>query len=109
PIKSLIEHAMALNSAESISLYWIDESQWGHYMHNLCRSWSDALDNFRYTPLVAASEPEFRYTLDGIVSEVRELSGHDAYVAGPKTRAAAIAEHLNGSGLPMAQLFVDYL
>ncbi|MHB8563851.1 MAG: 2Fe-2S iron-sulfur cluster-binding protein [Acidiferrobacteraceae bacterium] len=109
PVKSLIEHAMALNSAESISLYWIDESQWGHYMHNLCRSWSDALDNFRYTPLVAASEPEFTHTLDGIVSEVRELGGHDAYVAGPKTRAEAIAERLNRSGLPMAQLFVDYL
>ena len=23
----------------------------GHYLDNLCRSWSDALDNFRYAPL----------------------------------------------------------
>jgi CDP-4-dehydro-6-deoxyglucose reductase len=109
PIKSLIEHAMALNAAESISLYWINESQWGHYMHNLCRSWSDALDNFRYAPLIAASEPELKRTLDGIASEVRDLGKHDIYVAGPKTWAEIIAKYLNGSGLPMTQLLLDYL
>ncbi len=51
PIKSLIEHAMALEAAESLSVIWLAPAADGHYLDNLCRSWSDALDDFRYLPL----------------------------------------------------------
>ncbi|MCK7580125.1 MAG: hypothetical protein MZV65_33595 [Chromatiales bacterium] len=37
PIKSLIEHAMALNEAESLHLYWLASPPHGHYLGNLCR------------------------------------------------------------------------
>ena len=52
PIKGLIEHAMALDSAEDIYLYWIARNNGGHYLHNLCRSWNDALDNFHYRQII---------------------------------------------------------
>ena len=48
-VKSLIEHAMALDTAENIYLYWITTPGNSHYLGNLCRSWDDALDNFRFT------------------------------------------------------------
>jgi CDP-4-dehydro-6-deoxyglucose reductase, E3 len=48
PIKGLIEHAMALDSAEDIYLYWLSDVAERHYLGNLCRSWDDALDNFHF-------------------------------------------------------------
>jgi len=54
-IKGLIEHAMALDVAEKIFLFWIADSEDNHYLNNLCRAWNDALDNFEYVPLKAAS------------------------------------------------------
>jgi CDP-4-dehydro-6-deoxyglucose reductase len=55
PVKSLIEHAMALDIAETIDLFWITTPDNSHYLGNLCRSWDDALDNFSYTPLKASA------------------------------------------------------
>ncbi len=51
PIKSLIEHAISLDYQENISLFLISTHSKQHYHHNLCRSWQDALDNFRYIPI----------------------------------------------------------
>lgn len=59
PVKGLIEHAMALDSAENIHLYWIAEGNDGHYLHNLCRSWNDALDNFYYNRISVDSSPNW--------------------------------------------------
>ena len=47
PIKSLIEHAVTLEHAEFIHLYWFHTEN-KPYMHNQCRAWEDALDNFKY-------------------------------------------------------------
>jgi CDP-4-dehydro-6-deoxyglucose reductase len=54
-VKGLIEHAMALDVAEKIFLFWIADSEDTHYLNNLCRAWNDALDNFEYVPLKATS------------------------------------------------------
>ncbi len=47
PIKSIIEHAIALEYSAPIYLF-----RSGHndkpYLHNLCRSWTDAFDDFEY-------------------------------------------------------------
>jgi CDP-4-dehydro-6-deoxyglucose reductase len=53
-IKGLIEHAMALDVAEKIYLFWVADSEAANYLNNLCRAWNDALDNFEYVPLEAA-------------------------------------------------------
>ncbi len=49
-IKGLIEHAMALDAAERILLVRVDRDG-TPYLHNLCRAWNDALDNFDYVTL----------------------------------------------------------
>lgn len=52
PIKSLIEHAIALEYSEAITLTRF--SQFAKpYLHNLCRSWNDALDDFTYHSIIA--------------------------------------------------------
>ncbi len=54
-IKGLIEHAMALDVAEHIYLFWVAADEEPPYLNNLCRAWNDALDNFDYVPLTAAA------------------------------------------------------
>jgi len=102
PAKSLIEHAMALDTAESLALYWIASQGHGHYLDNLCRAWSDALDDFRYVPLAG----EDAGALARIAQDHPRLDGHDVYVSGPAAWAQAFGAQLLERGLPPAQLFV---
>ena len=104
PIKSLIEHAMALNAAETMHLYWLaDPTRGGHYQHNLCRSWTDALDNFRYTPLTGTVDAAIAH----ITGDLDALSKYDVYIAGTEPAATQAATALPAQGLPPHQLFVD--
>ncbi len=101
PIKSLVEHAMALEAAEAIYLYWIASREGGHYLHNQCRAWADALDNFHFTPLVAAGD--YRAVIGTIVTNHARLSEFDVYAAGPQPFLSAAQSGLLGHGLPPAQ------
>jgi len=105
PIKSLIEHAMALDAAESLHLIWIARDAGGHYLDNLCRSWGDALDNFHYTPIVSDDESAPQQALQ----DHPRLAECDVYVAGPAPWASAAEFQLLEQGLPRAQLFVSAL
>jgi CDP-4-dehydro-6-deoxyglucose reductase len=112
PIKSLIEHAMALEAAESLSLVWIASAQGGHYLDNLCRSWGDALDDFQYRPLTldgSASPAVVERALTPVLKNYPALDACDVYVAGPESLTNAAAYLLLDRGLPRAQLFVNTL
>jgi CDP-4-dehydro-6-deoxyglucose reductase, E3 len=113
PIKSLIEHAMALDAAESLHLVWIAAGAGGHYLDNLCRSWGDALDNFRYTPLTAqralSDEAVQEDLLEPLLREQPRLADCDVYLAGPGPWAGAAEFLLLEHGLPRPQLTVSAL
>ena len=113
PIKSLIEHALALDITDSLHLYWLAPSGRGHYLSNLCRAWSDALDNFFYTPLelpaTAANDLErFKAELMRVVHDHKVLRDCDVYVAGAPALLDAARELLVAKGLPEAQLLLGY-
>ncbi|MDH3318171.1 MAG: 2Fe-2S iron-sulfur cluster-binding protein [Betaproteobacteria bacterium] len=113
PIKSLIEHAMALDAAETLHLYWIAHGTGGHYLDNLCRSWSDALDNFRYEPIAAQralpDDEALQAALRQVLRDHPRLGDSDVYVAGPAPWASAAEFQLLEHGLPRAQLYVSPL
>jgi CDP-4-dehydro-6-deoxyglucose reductase len=113
PIKSLIEHAMALDAAETLHLCWIASDRGGLYLDNLCRSWSDALDDFRYTPLTAkdalSDEKVLQDLLQALLQEEPSLADCDVYLAGPGPWASAAEFQLLEHGVPRAQLLVDAL
>lgn len=104
PVKSLIEHAMAVDVAESMHLYWI-ATDGRHYLHNLARSWADALDSFHYTPL-DVDAGRLSEVLTGIVSGYADLTEYDIYLAGPERAVVPIEAVLLAAGLPRAQLFI---
>lgn len=102
PIKSLIEHAMARDTAELFHLYWTADDR-GHYLNNLCRSWSDALDNFQYTALTAPANKSAP-VWNRLAQDHPDLSGFDVYVAGPEPFVKTARQRLTELGLPEDQL-----
>lgn len=81
PIKSLVEHAIAIDNAATMHLFRIDAVPHGSQLGNLCRSWHDALDNFVYHRLEPEAAPaEVVERISGIS---RDLAGTRLYVAAP--------------------------
>jgi len=103
PIKSLLEHAMALEASERLCLYWLATQPGGHYLSNLCRSWADALDNFSYTPL-AAEQGDAAEMVRRIGAEHADLNAFDIYLAGPEAFVDAVSMELLEHGFPRTQL-----
>ena len=102
PINSLIEHAIAADEAESISLYWASSQPGGQYLPNLCRAWAAALDEFSYLPLLADDLPA---TLAANVA----LPLSDVYLAGAAEIVVPLAAQLLAAGVPPQQLHVEEL
>ncbi len=109
PIKSLIEHAMAADNVEYIHLYWIVSSPQGHYLSNLCRAWSDALDNFTYVALGlvkthgVSGQKAVAEQLERIVADHPVLDEFETYVAGPESLVQTTEQVLRTAGIPPAQ------
>ena len=109
-IKSLIEHAMALEVAESLHLYWAASPGGGHYLDNLCRSWGDALDDFTYAPLkvhASATQAAVESLLRESMQTHTGLDGSDCYVSGPALFAQAAKQALLERGVPRDRVFID--
>jgi CDP-4-dehydro-6-deoxyglucose reductase, E3 len=107
PIKSLVEHAISIDSAEWMHLYLLDEPAWSTYVRNLCRSWRDALDQFQFTLLPAGTTvPEI---VDQIGIEHADAARSLVYVAGPAARVQEFATDVRrlpdcGEGRPKVTL-----
>jgi len=100
PIKSLIQHSMSLDLAETMDLHWIAD-QAGHYQNNLCRSWADALDNFSYIPHPHGSGVDT--SVAGIVATYPDLRRFDVYVAGTMEQLQIAKRMFVAHGLPEQQ------
>ena len=107
PIRSLVEHAMALELAESIQLVWVAEDKQDRYLDNLCRSWTDALDDFYYHPVDAGLEMDVENISREIIKQLNlepgKLADHDCYIAGEESFANACKKIMISSGLPTGQ------
>jgi CDP-4-dehydro-6-deoxyglucose reductase len=91
---------MSLEIAEAMYLYWAADGV-GHYQDNLCRAWTDALDDFVYQPMAVASGPA--NVAEAILAHHPNLVRADIYAAGPAAfldalRAGALAHGLSPLG-----------
>jgi CDP-4-dehydro-6-deoxyglucose reductase len=106
PIKSLIQHAMSLELAESMDLHWLADEA-GHYQDNLCRTWTDALDNFNYLP--HAPTDDLESLLRSIVMDYPDLHRFDIYAAGTAMQLQRARAHFVSAGLHEARWFAEVL
>jgi CDP-4-dehydro-6-deoxyglucose reductase len=104
PIKSLIQHAMSLDLAETMDLHWLADGS-GHYQNNLCRAWADALDNFNYIPHERSNDLET--TLAGIATDYPDLHRFDVYASGTTPQLQIAKELFLKHGLPVQHWFAS--
>jgi len=105
PVKSLIEHAMATDVTESISLDWLALRADGHYLANQCRAWAAALDGFRYAPHTAADAAAGARAVVAALAGALPLAQHDVYVAGPAAFVEAAGAALAAAGAAADRTF----
>jgi CDP-4-dehydro-6-deoxyglucose reductase len=101
PVKSVIEHALSVDSAPAIALYWATQRPGGHYLANQCRAWAEALDNFRYRALDAA---DAETAAAAALAEGGDPAAWDVYVAGARDFVDSAAARLHAGGVPSAQI-----
>jgi CDP-4-dehydro-6-deoxyglucose reductase len=107
PIKSLIEHAMALDVAENLYLYWITTPGNSHYLGNLCRSWDDALDNFSYRALEATDTRPVTELLTEIITDLDAVQELDFYVCTPGPLLEPVETVLTDNGVDLSRLRLE--
>lgn len=116
PVMGLIGHALSLETAETLHLYWAALSAEDIYLPNQCRAWEDALENFRYTPLVmegvrstagVQGEKRLRALLEAVRQDYPDPAGYDFYVAGPEAQVTATQALLREWGVPEGQLYAE--
>lgn len=114
PVKSLIEHALSLDTGEAIHLYWIGSHDSNIYLPNVARAWADALDNFHYTALVAGydlanlsgkREETLQTMLHGMIKDRDELLNSDVYISGQEPATRVAEQYFLDMGLPKARVF----
>lgn len=121
PVKSIIEHAIAMDVPQPVHLYWLAR-EGGFYLENYCRSWEDAMDNFIYTPLKVQGgdgndpfiHPEIaarNFVLAGqrVGADHPDLSGFDCYLSGPESTMQPLIEQLQVYGLRKERTRVDFM
>jgi CDP-4-dehydro-6-deoxyglucose reductase len=105
PIKSLAEHAIAIDRAVTLHLLRIDDLPPGSHIGNLCRSWHDALDNFSYARLPSTLGPAD--TLKELLQRFPRLDGCDLYVAAPQAWLTGLREALDRAETSPSTLKLD--
>jgi CDP-4-dehydro-6-deoxyglucose reductase len=114
PIKSLIEHAMSLEAAEAIHLFWMGSKESSIYLPNIPRSWADALDNFHYTQTVVdfdlanmngKREESLKQILKAILQEHPNVKEGDIYIAGSSVANHIAEQFFLDLGLPKTRVF----
>ncbi len=104
-IKSLVEHALALDLAERIHLYWIVREESHLYMKNICRSWNDALDNFHFYPLILNTDSQSSSTkIIDAIDKNNDIEQMDYYISGSKIMIEQLSHALSNKGCQPDQI-----
>jgi CDP-4-dehydro-6-deoxyglucose reductase, E3 len=109
PVKSLIEHALSMDSAPSISLFWLATRPDGHFLANQCRAWSEALDPFEYT--LSTHDDAATGACQMAASMRADLFDIDCtyYIAGPRAFADGLLRELTAAGVPAQRLHSEVI
>jgi len=106
PIKSLVEHALALEKEQSMYLFWIMPKNRAHYQANYCRAWEDAFDGFVYMPMsIDHADVEFENLARRIIARCPSEADIDLYLAGPVLMKKQMRSLFIRRGTPEQRIF----
>ena len=109
PVKSLVEHALALDASPSLTLFWLATRSDGHFAQNQCRAWSQALDQFDYELVTNADVVAGAcHISEAMRADLFDIDC-DFYLAGPEVFVRTLHEGLRASGVPAAQIFAQVM
>lgn len=104
PVKSLIEHALALDNSPSLSLFWLATQSDGHFLANQCRAWGEALDQFEYELITQSDMAQgTQQMVQAMRADLFDIEC-DFYLAGPEAFVQALHQDLRAAGVPSAQI-----
>ena len=110
PLLAILRELRAAGSAPPVHLYYGTRPGGIPHAEELARLACD-LPGFEFLPVELPSDGPLRARLGPIVRrigrEVRDASGHDAYVAGPVALCDAVESLLTAKGLPERRIFAE--
>ena len=117
PVKGIIEHMLFNNIQRDIILYRGARQLQDLYMHDLCEKWAQMLPNMTYIPVL--SQPDSQtvkdkawhgrtgYVHEAVLSDLKDLSGYQAYVCGAPGMCEAAHTSFVQQGLNADEFFSD--
>ena len=98
PIRSLCEHTISIDNAESVHLIRVTRSTDKPFLNGLCRSWRDALDNFDCTNINSGWDMQ---EISKIIREQHPITSDLlVFIAGPVGEKESIIQQLSELGIP---------
>lgn len=111
PLKAMVEHALHVGIDRPIWLYWGVRSRRDLYLADLPESWAASNDNFHYIPVLSEPDDGWQgrtgFVHQAVVDDHPDMSGFDAYMAGPPVMVEAGRDAFLAAGLTMEHMFSD--
>jgi CDP-4-dehydro-6-deoxyglucose reductase, E3 len=104
PLKSIVEHSLALAPAVPVSLLLVENASSKHYLHNLLRSWQDALDNFTWYSTDSGDAHCADEVRAFTASHAADPTTCDFYLCGPAAFIDAASSALGDWPIPAANI-----
>jgi len=102
-IKPLVEHVLSIEEETSCALLWVASPTVGHYYHNLCRSWSDAFDQFEFIQINKADE-----MINALAHQwPGQLADSDVYISTQSSECDEYLSLLITAGADLDDIIVD--
>jgi CDP-4-dehydro-6-deoxyglucose reductase len=112
PVKGIIEHMLHNNINREIILYRGARQLQDLYMHDLCEKWAELMPNVTYIPVLSQPDNDnwqgrAGYVHEAVLTDVKDLSGFQAYVCGAPGMCEVAHTSFVQQGLNADEFFSD--
>lgn len=113
PIKSIIEHTLAMNIERPIALYWGVRAKADIYLADLAESWSKTYDHIDFIPVLSEPDADDNwqgrtgFVHEAVMNDYPDPSGYEVYTCGPPPMTKAVCEGLSNLGLAEEFIYSD--
>jgi CDP-4-dehydro-6-deoxyglucose reductase len=113
PVKSMVEHALAIGDTRPLHIYWGGRRREDIYQMELARQWASDYSHVSFTPVLSEAEQSdwqgrTGFVHSAVMDDVSDLSSYQVYACGaPVMVDAARSDFVRLRNLPADQFFAD--